>query len=120
MIPSINRRHVEHYVLGSIINGNISMPLDAMEFAEMNIDYKLFKSTYSTKLIAKAIHNMKNEGLPVDDVLLKSYIDSKTNKLDNMEYFEIICAGTGSYLSVLNYLDLLKRIDREEKLWSRI
>lgn len=120
MIPIISRHHIETYILGSVINGHICPPLDEMEFMEMQLEYDLFKATYTNKLVAKAIFNMKNEGLPIDDVLLKNYIDSKTDKLNYIEYLNIICAGTGSFISVQNYLKVLKDIDKEERLWDRV
>lgn len=119
MIPLISKHHIESYILGSIINANISHPLDEMEFNDMQIDHEIFNESFAHKLVAKAIYNMKQENLPIDDVLLENYISSKTNKLNIDEYLSITC-NMGSFSSVQHYLEILKKLDKEKKLWSRI
>lgn len=116
----IAREHVEKHILGSILNGHVCPPLDEMEFMDLQIDYKIFTTSYTIKMIAKAIYNMKNENLPIDDLLVLEYIQNKTDKLNQHEYYDIVCSGTGSYLSVCNYIKLLEKIDKEQRLWERI
>lgn len=117
---NINRKHIEYYILGSLINQDIALPLDEIEFLDMTLEYKLFKSTITSKMVAKAIYNMQVEKFPVCDVTVLDYIKKRTNKLDEHLFYEIVGSGHGSYLSILRYLEYLKEIDKNDELMERL
>lgn len=116
----IKKDYLETHILGSILNGHISPPLDEMEFKDLVIDYKLFTSSQTVKLVAKAIHNMQKEKTPISDVLVQDYIEKRTDKLNVSEFYSIVCSGTGSYESVVSYIELLKKEDELHKTKERL
>lgn len=111
----IERKHIEALILSCFLNSHISTPLDEMEINEANIPFELFKASRATKLISKAIYNLKQKGLPYDDVNVLCYIKEQT-EINEHEYFQISCSGVVSYDTMMKYIKRLEIIDKEEEM----
>lgn len=111
----VKRIHIEQTILSSFLNQDKTNEMDQMEFRDMKLPFELFKSSITSKLIAKAIYNLQEDNKPIDDLLVLSYITKHTS-INSSEYLQFSCATWVTFDTMNLYLNQLREIDKEEEL----
>lgn len=112
---NIQRLHIEQLILSTLINAHLSHPMDEIEFEQYKIPFKLFKANRTHTLIAKAIHNLREENKNVDDVNVLCCIQKHT-ALNEQEYLEVSSYTWTTFDMMLKWVKQLTEIDKEEEL----
>lgn len=110
----VQRKHIEQLILSTLLNGHLSHPMDEIEFEQYKIPFKLFKANRTHTLIAKAIHNLREENKNVDDVNVLCYIQKHTT-LNEQEFLEVSSYTWTTFDMMLKWVKQLKEIDQEEE-----
>ena len=84
-----------------------------MEFEVYVLTFELFKANNTHKMISKAIYNLQQDNIPVDDINVHTYI-TKRAKLNEDEYLQTSCYTWCSFQTMLAYLKQLEDLDKEE------
>ena len=111
---NIQREHIEGLILSCFLNQHRTLELDKMEFEEYVLPFELFKANNTHKMISKAIYNLQQDNIPIDDINVHTYI-TKRAKLDEEEYLQTSCYTWCSFQTMLAYLKQLEDLDKEEK-----
>lgn len=116
---NVERHHVEGLILSCYLNVNKAFPLDRIEIEDYIIPFELFTANRTNKLVAKAIYNFQKEKMPIDEVLIYDYITSKTTLEDENFTYLATLLWVG-FDTMLKYIEMLKEIDKNEKLMERL
>ena len=111
---NIQREHIEGLILSCFLNQHRTLELDKMEFEVYVLPFELFKANSTHKMISKAIYNLQQDNIPVDDINIHTYI-TKRAKLNEDEYLQASCYTWCSFQTMLAYLKQLEDLDKEDK-----
>lgn len=111
---NIQREHIEGLILSCFLNQHRTLELDKMEFEVYVLPFELFKANSTHKMISKAIYNLQQDNIPVDDINVHTYI-TKRAKLNEDEYLQTSCCTWCSFQTMLAYLKQLEDLDKEDK-----
>lgn len=114
MSYKIERIHIEQLILSCFLNQARTNEIDQMEFREYRLPFEIFKANKTIKMTAKAIFNLQEKNIPVDDVTVLAYIEDRA-KIDVQEYLEIFAYHWTTFDTMISYLDRLKSIDEDEE-----
>lgn len=109
----IERLHIEQLILVTYLNQNKGHLLDELELKDAKIPYELFKANKTTKMIAKAIHNLQVENKPIDEDIVLAYIE-KFTEINTNEWIDLNCKLWVTFDTMSLYIKQLKNIDNEE------
>ena len=111
---NIQREHIEGLILSCFLNQHRTLEMDKMEFESYKLPFELFKANNTHRLIAKAIYNLQCENIPVDDIIVHTYI-TKRAKLNEDEYLQTSCYTWCSFETMLAYLKQLQELEKEDE-----
>ena len=111
---NIQREHIEGLILSCFLNQHRTLELDKMEFEVYVLPFELFKANSTHKMISKAIYNLQQDNIPVDDINVHTYI-TKRAKLNEDEYLQVHSYTWCSFQTMVAYLKQLEDLDKEDK-----
>lgn len=114
------RYDIEKLILSTYLNMDRTYFTDSVDIYDLKCPYKLFKASYTTKLISKAIFNLQSDKQPLNDFMIISYFEDKKVKFDEKQLLEIMTATWCTYETMLKYIDILKSISNEEDLKNKL
>lgn len=110
---SSTRYGLEKTILATYIYADI---MDMEEFKEVR-DTKCpinhFKANLTTKSVAKAIYNLQELDYPIDETIVKDYIE-KRMPLDYDEYLKILTTTCVPLKAFKHYINLLIETDKND------
>jgi len=107
------RLEIEQLILNTFLQQDKASDMDKVEIEDYKIDYKLFKSNKTNKLVAKAISNLQANKEPISEIMVEQYI-SKRTRLDVLQYLELTSKLWVTFDTMLKYMDKLKEINYED------
>ena len=117
----INIRYdIERLILSTYLNMDRTYFIDSVDIYDFKCPYELFKSSYTTKLISKAIFNLQGEKKPLDDFIILDYLEKNKVKFDQSQFLEIITTSWVTYETMVKYINMLKEITKEEDLKNKL
>lgn len=114
------RYDIEKLILSTYLNMDRTFFTDSVDIYDLKCPYELFKASYTTKLISKAIFNLQSDKQPLNDFMIISYFEDKKVKFDEKQLLEIMTATWCTYETMLKYIDILKSINNEEDLKNKL
>lgn len=108
------RLEIESLILSTILNQDKTHDLDKMELEDYKLDYKLFKANKSTKLVSKAIYNLRELNKPISIITIEEYL-RKHNAFIESEMIGLYSALWTTYDTMKKYVEVLKEIELEEQ-----
>ena len=114
------RYDIEKLILSTYLNMDRTFFTDSVDIYDLKCPYKLFKASYTTKLIAKAIFNLQSDKQPLNDFMIISYLEDKKVKFDEIQFEQIVTATWCTYETMIKYIDVLKSIEKEEDLKNKL
>ena len=114
------RYDIEKLILSTYLNMDRTFFTDSVDIYDLKCPHELFKASYTTKLIAKAIFNLQSDKQPLNDFMIISYLEDKKVKFDENQFLEIVTATWCTYETMIKYIDILKSIEKEEDLKNKL
>ena len=114
------RYDIEKLILSTYLNMDRTFFTDSVDIYDLKCPHELFKASYTTKLIAKAIFNLQSDKQPLNDFMIISYLEDKKVKFDEKQFLEIVTATWCTYETMIKYIDILKSIEKEEDLKNKL
>ena len=117
----INMRYdIERLILSTYLNMDRTYFIDSVDIYDFKCPYELFKSSYTTKLISKAIFNLQGEKKPLNDFMILDYLEKNKVKFCQSQFLEIITTSWVTYETMVKYINMLKEITKEEDLKNKL
>lgn len=107
------RLEIEQLILITLLSQDKTNELDKMELEDYKLDFNLFKSNKTHKLVSKAIHNLQEQNIPISDITVEKYIKDHT-RLNSEEFLDLYSKLWVTFDTMTKYVDHLKVIDDEE------
>jgi len=76
------------------------------------LDYTIFTTSTTIKAVAKAISIHQELEHPIDEIIIKKFLDSKMI-VDDIEYLEIMKKTSLPYKTLVYYIDLLQKENKK-------
>ena len=106
-----NLDDLQYSIEMSILNNYLSCyMLDDDSFSEImdiKIDEKIFTRTRTNKAVARAIRIYQDADYPLDELIIKDFLDSKM-KVNDFQYQDIVSRGVLPVSHFKHYLKLLQ------------
>ena len=94
--------------------------IDSVDIYDFKCPYELFKASYTTKLISKAIFNLQGEKKPLNDFMILDYLEKNKVKFCQTQFLEIMTTSWVTYETMIKYINMLKEITKEEDLKNKV
>ena len=114
------RYDIERLILSTYLNMDRTYFIDSVDIYDFKCPYELFKSSYTTKLISKAIFNLQGEKKPLNDFMILDYLGKNKVKFCQAQFLEIISTTWVTYETMIKYINMLKEITKEEDLKNKL
>lgn len=109
-----SRYGIERAILATLIMPDLGLDTDHDKCLSHHLDFSIFKSNITTKAVAKALHNLQEDGTPIDEEIIAHYIE-KFMPLDRSEYIAILSSKTIPYSVLVKYEQILRELDKQEE-----
>jgi len=86
-----------------------------LEIMDIKLDEKLFTKTVTNKATAKAIRIHQEKDHPIDELIIKDFLDSKM-KVNDFQFQEIVSRGVLQIRHFKHYLKLLEEINKKNTI----
>ncbi len=112
MMQKIDISEIERTILATFLYADGLPTSDFEKLLSYNLDYSLFRSNITIKSTAKAISMLQEQGHPIDETVVKYFLD-KRMAVDYDEYSKIICKCGVPYVPLMAYIEILKKEKKE-------
>ena len=109
------RYNIEILILSTYLNMDRTYFIDSVEIYDFKCPYELFKASYTTRLISKAIFNLQSDKKPLNDFVILDYLEKNKAKFCQTQFLEIITASWVTYETMVKYINMLKDLTKEEE-----
>lgn len=106
---------MEKTVLSCFLYRDLLSEKDFDEIIDFKIPYELFKGNNTHKLMAKAIFNLTEQGMPFDEMTVESYV-SKHVDINQAEWLEVLAATPVTFDTMKGHLKQIKVFEQEEHI----
>ena len=89
--------------------------IDSVDIYDFKCPYELFKASYTTKLISKAIFNLQGEKKPLNDFMILDYLEKNKVKFCQTQFLEIISTSWVTYETMIKYINMLKEDNKRRR-----
>ena len=107
------RIDIERAMLVTFLFRDMMSDRDFDIIIDYTIPYKLFTATRTNKLIAKAIFNLQEKDEPFDELTVLDYV-SKFEKINEIEWIEVLSTTRITLNTMLGYVKILERMENED------
>lgn len=114
------RYDIERLILSTYLNMDRTYFIDSVEIYDFKCPYELFKASYTTRLISKAIFNLQSDKKPLNDFVILDYLEKNKAKFSQTQFLEIITASWVTYETMIKYINMLKDLTKEEELKNKL
>lgn len=114
------RYSIEILILSTYLNMDRTFFTDSIEIYDFKCPYELFKASYTTRLISKAIFNLQSDKKPLNDFVILDYLEKNKVKFSQTQFLEIITASWVTYETMMKYINMLKDLTKEEELKNKL
>ena len=114
------RYNIEILILSTYLNMDRTFFVDSVEIYDFKCPYELFKASYTTKLVSKAIFNLQSDKKPLNDFVILDYLEKNKAKFCQTQFLEIITASWVTYETMIKYINMLKDLTKEEELKNKL
>lgn len=114
------RYSIEILILSTYLNMDRTFFTDSVEIYDFKCPYELFKASYTTRLISKAIFNLQSDKKPLNDFVILDYLEKNKAKFSQTQFLEIITASWVTYETMIKYINMLKDLTKEEELKNKL
>ena len=114
------RYNIEILILSTYLNMDRTFFVDSVEIYDFKCPYELFKASYTTRLISKAIFNLQSDKKPLNDFVILDYLEKNKAKFCQTQFLEIITASWVTYETMIKYINMLKDLTKEEELKNKL